>query len=396
MATSMQLHKGEVTTRLDLSNCLAVAVNLEVLHLGLLEVFVTRPLKLLSPGLVSKPVADIIGIAGIDQDRYLSKDAGNDTVVRLHPVTLEQEVAVDVKVAGLVRGDFSAQGLHDLLLIEILLNPVEFVVAQRVATARLANVVDILASALIRANHGIVAVDGGRDARPDRLGLVAVLDEAGAARVGVVHGLALALVQDSGPATLSTGHGPVVLVLGQAIGEAIADENGLQVDVALLVGQNLRGKDGNVVSSIGFARDVEALLGVLRKLLEEEGEQGVDVLASCDGVADLATRVGEADVDGLVEKDDGSIAVPRIVVVLDLAFLCDGGRAQLHEETGQRGAAGPTIEPEHDGIVLGVVSRLKEPWWLLAGGSKVGGWERSYSRTNACPRGRRPGSRCTA
>ncbi len=177
-------------------------------------------------------------------------------------------------------------------------------------TARLADIIDVLASALVRSNHSVVTVDGGRHARPDRLRFVAVLNEAGTARVGIVHGLALALIQDGGPATFSACHGAVVLVLGQTIGETIANEDRLQVDVALLMRQDLGGEDGDIVSSVRFAGDVEWLLRVLGELLEEESEESIDVLASCDRVADLATRVGIADVDGLVKEDDGSIVVP--------------------------------------------------------------------------------------
>lgn len=253
----------------------------------------------------------------------------------LHPVTLEKEVAVDIEIARLVGRDLSTNSLHNLLLVEVALYPVKLIVAQRVATARLANIVDVLASALVWANHGIVAVDGGRDARPDRLGFVAILNQAGTAGVSVVHGLARTLVEDSRPATLTTGHGTVVLVLCQTIGQTIADKDGLEVDVALLVRQDLRCEDGDVVTSIGLARDVEALLGVLGELLEEEGKQGVDVLAGGDGVADRAARVRVANVDRLVEEDDGGVGVPRVGVVLDLLVFCDGGGTKLHEKAGQ-------------------------------------------------------------
>lgn len=50
-------------------------------------------------------------------------------------------------------------------------------------------------------------------------------------------------------------------------------------------------------------------------------------------------------------------------VELDLDVLVDAGGAELHEETGQGRATGATVEPEDDGIVLGIVSRFKEPCW---------------------------------
>lgn len=45
-------------------------------------------------------------------------------------------------------------------------------------------------------------------------------------------------------------------------------------------------------------------MGVLRELLEKKSEEGVNVLASSNGVADGASAVGIAGVDRLVEEDD--------------------------------------------------------------------------------------------
>ena len=291
VATSVEAHEGEVAAGLDLADLLAVAVDVEVLHGGVLEALLAGPLERLGPGLVAEPVADVVGVAGVDEDGDLLEDAGDDAVEGLHPVAAEEEVAVDVEVAGFVVADLGADGLHDLLLVEEALYPVELVVAEAVAAARLANVVNILASALVGADHGVVAVDGCGHTAPDGLRAVAVLDQAQAAGQSVVHGPAGALVQDSGPATVTTSHRAVLRVLGKAIGETVADQDRLEVDVALLVRQNLRGKHGDVVASVRLARDVEALLRVLGKLLEEECEKGVNVLAGGNCVADRATRV---------------------------------------------------------------------------------------------------------
>lgn len=66
--------------------------------------------------------------------------------------------------------------------------------------------------------------------------------------------------------------------------------------------------------SIALSRDVEILMRVLGELLEEEGEEGVDVLASSDGVRDGGTGVGEPGVYGLVEEDDRGVVVPAVRV----------------------------------------------------------------------------------
>jgi hypothetical protein len=162
-------------------------------------------------------------------------------------------------------------------------------------------------------------------------------------------------------ATLTTGHGTVVSVLGKAVSETVTNEHTLEVDVALLMLQDLVGKDRDVVASIRLSSNVEILLSILRELLEEEGEEGIDVLAGSNSVAHTSTAVRVTNIDGLVEEDDGSIVVPCGGVVDELELLVNRGRAQLKEETCERGAAWATVEPEDNWVVLGVVAGLEEP-----------------------------------
>lgn len=336
--------------------------HLELSNWSLSELLALLPLQSIRPGLVTEPVANEISITSINQDWDLLKDSWHKTVERLHPVTLEEEVAVDVKVARVVRRHLNTKGLHNLFLVEVLGNPSKSWVAEIVVVLALAtDIIDVLAGALVWANHGVVAVDGGWDAGPDGLGLVALLDQGLAAWEGVVHGAALGLVEDSWVATVTAGHWAVVVVLGKWIGQAVTDEDGLEVDVALLVGKDLRGEDWNVVASVGLSGNVEILLGVLWELLEEEGQKGVDVLARCNGVGDAGSRVGVADINWLVEEDDGGVVVPRVWVVVDLELLVEGGWAELDEHTSEGRAAWATVEPEDDWVVLWVVARLEEP-----------------------------------
>ena len=94
--------------------------------------------------------------------------------------------------------------------------------------------------------------------------------------------------------------------------------------------QDLRRENGNVVAGVGLAGDMKVLLSVLGELLEEEGEQGVDVLACSDGVGDAVAGVREADVDGLVEEDDVRVGVPAVFVVGEVApFVCDAAWAEF-------------------------------------------------------------------
>lgn len=188
-----------------------------------------------------------------------------------------------------------------------------------------------MARALVRTDDGVVAVDTGGDAGPDAAGAVAAFDEGFAAREGVVHGLAFAFAEHGGPAAGAAGHGTVVVVLRQAVGEAVADEDGFEVDVALFVGEDLGGEDGDVVSGIGFAGDVEVLVGVFRECLEKEGEEGVDVFTGGDGVGDGGAAVGEAGVDGLVKEDDAGVGVPAVGIWDNVKVFVDGRRAEFEE-----------------------------------------------------------------
>lgn len=353
-------HECEVPARLECASLLLA--KLEILGLGGIEAALALPLQRLSPGPVAEPVADIIRIAGVDQDWDLLEDAGDEAVEWLHPVALEQEVAVDVEVARVVRRDLSAKCVDHILLVEVLGDPAQRAVAEVGGVLALtADVVDVLAGALVGPDERVVAVDAGGHAGPHALALVAVLDQGLAAGEGVVHSLAFAVVENSRPAAVTAGHGLVVLVLGQAVGEAVADEDGLDVDIALLVRENLGSEDWDVVAGIRLTRNVEILGRILGELLEEEGEEGIDILAGGDGVADGASTVGIAYVDGLIEEDDGSVGIPGVWVAVKLELLIKRCWAKLEEESGERRAAWAAVEPENDGIILGVVARLEEP-----------------------------------
>lgn len=117
------------------------------------------------------------------------------------------DLPIDVKVARVVLADLGTESLHDLVLVEILADPSEFFVAEVATLALLAHVVDVLAGPLVRSDESIVAVDRGGNTRPNGLAVVAVLNQALAARKGIIHGLALAFVEDSRPATdtITTG-----------------------------------------------------------------------------------------------------------------------------------------------------------------------------------------------
>lgn len=327
MATAVESHESEVAVGLDLADLLAgvlVLLNDKVFQLQASVLLLTGPLKGLGPGLVAEPVADEVGVTCVDEDWDLLKESGNKAVVGLHPVTVEQEVAVDVEVARVVAIDLSTKCLTHVSLVEILADIAHALVAQvRLIFTLATDIVDVLAGALVGSQQSVVAVDGGGDTDPGTLAVVTSFNHLLATGESIVHGLAAALIKNGRVSTITTGHGAVVLVLSETIGQTISDENRLQVDVALLVGENLGSKHGNVMTGIRLASDVEVLLSVFRELLEEQGQKSIDVLAGSDGVANSAATVRVTDIDRLVQEDHGSIGVPRVVVVDSLDLSVD-------------------------------------------------------------------------
>jgi hypothetical protein len=182
------------------------------------------------------PTANIVGITSIDENRDLFKYSWDQTMERQHPVAGEQEISVNIEVAAVIFADFGTKLRHDSLLIQILADPAKSGIAQvaRVLTFS-AHIIDIVPGLLIRTNQCIIAVDAGRDARPNALRVVAVLNELLAAWQGVIHGLAFALIKYAGPCAVTASLRPVVCVLRVTIGETVTNQNRLYVDIPLLV-----------------------------------------------------------------------------------------------------------------------------------------------------------------
>lgn len=265
---------------------------------------------------------------------------------RLRPITLEQEIPIDICVAAFVVLDLSSNCLDDVGLVEILADPGGLGVAKVfLVLALLADIVYVVSSALERANHSIITIDSTGDTGPHALGVVAALDERLATREGVVHRLTLTLVEHRIVATLTTSHWAVLSILGPRVRQTITNGNALQVDVTVLMRQDLRGEDGNVVTSIRLSSNVEGLLSVLGEVVEEQGQESVDVLAGGDSVVDGVAAVGVASIDRLVDEDDRGIAVPGVFVVLERAVFLDAGGTQFHEESHHGRAAGAAVEP---------------------------------------------------
>jgi hypothetical protein len=333
VAGLVDAHEGEVSAALDLTVLLATA-DLERLKLSIIEALLSRPDKLLGPCLVAEPVADEIGIASVDENGDLLEELRYQQVEWLGPIAIEQERTVYIGIAAIVRLNLGTHSLHDRRLVEVFRDPLGLGIAQvRLVLALLTNIVNVVPRLLEGAKHGVVTVDGARNTVPGALRVVAALNERLASGEGIVHGLARALVQNRSvfAAVIATSHGTIVSILRLWVRQAVSDGNTLEVDVAVLVRQDLGCENGDVVAGIRLTRDVEGLLGVLWEVVEEESQKGVDILARSDGVGDRSSAVRVSGVDGLVNEDDGGIAVPRVVVELELALRIDAGGSQFHE-----------------------------------------------------------------
>ena len=371
MAGGVNPHKGEIALALDLANLVAVTTKLQRGAANFLVGLASRPLESVGPCGVAQPVADEISITSVDQDRNLVENVGDKSVERLHPIAREEEVSVDVRVATIIAVDLRSQSLHDFWLVQVLVDPSKLGVAQIPILARHTHIVWVLASLLVRRKNGVVAVDGCRNTGPNTAAIITALNQRQAARQGVVHGLASALVHDGWPATISTRHGSVIFILGKTVGKSIANHDGFEIDIGLLMPLYFSSEYWNVMSSVRFACNVEILMGILWKLLEEQGQESIDVLACSDCVADRASAVREPSVDRLIEEDDGRIRIPGVRVVHELDLLVHGSWTKLEEKTRERTAAWSAIEPEDDRVFRRVVAGLEEPYFL----------ELAYART---------------
>lgn len=361
-----------------------VAVGEPLLVLLLLQLGLTRPGELQSPGLVTHPVANEIGITRVQQDTdTILEQWGHHVVEGLHPVALEHEAHVDLHVARLVLIDLDSKRSLDILLVQVVLDSVQNRVAEStVALALFADIVGVLLGHLVGGDHLLVAVGGGGQAAEDRVGIVASLDQVGAGWVRISHLVAGGIVQDRA-VRVAAGHLGVVLVLDLGISETVANEEGGEVDVLdtwrtvqggrheLVLSVDLLTNGRDVVTGVGLSSDVEVEALVLWELLEEDLEESIDILGGGEGVGDRVT-VREANVGGLVQEDDGRVRGPRVGVEDSAgAILLDSAGAELHEETGQGRASWAAVEPEGQGVGLGFVAGLEEPEEEVLIGSNI-------------------------
>ena len=144
MTSTKNLKEGEVPTVLDLA-ILVTIIELDVVDASLVEGLLTRPLKSLSPSLVSEPVADKVRITSIYQNWDLFKDTWDKTVEWLHPFALEKEVSIDIEVAAIIAADFDTKFLLDFFLVQIFADIAKSRIAKIAGVFALAtDIIDIL------------------------------------------------------------------------------------------------------------------------------------------------------------------------------------------------------------------------------------------------------------
>lgn len=234
MAGAVDLHESKVARRFNLA--VLLTISLERRELSAFVFLVAGPLELVGPSLIAKPVADEISVTGVDENGDLLQDTGHKEVEWLHPVTFEEEVTVDVEIAAIVAIDsLDTESSHDVPLVQVLVNVAQTRIAEAAALAIYAHIIRVAARLLVGPENLVVAVNRSRYTAEPALAFVAAADHRLAAGQGIVHRLALALTQNGVVAAFTAGHGAVVGVLGVGVSQTVTDQDGLEVDVAVLV-----------------------------------------------------------------------------------------------------------------------------------------------------------------
>lgn len=168
------------------------------------------------------------------------------------------------------------------------------------------------------------------------------------------------------------------------ISHAVSDHNRLEVDGLLLgcdeglvVVVHGRRKDWEVSTAVGLPGHVELAALKLLEGIEENGDEGSNVLACFLGSTDHLAVLGltETDVDWLINKEDVGTLVPRVIVdlcVIDiLGVVVDCAGTELHEQADGGGAARATVDPHDHRVFLWLVSGLEEVEEQLLAASSV-------------------------
>lgn len=152
----------------------------------------------------------------------------------------------------------------------------------------------------------------------------------------------------------------VLLVGGN---QTVTDGGTSELNPGVVLGDNLSTDGGDVVTCIRFTSDEELSTLVF-------SETGVETLQELpEIVSDLGFVVGEfveadsavASTDGLINKNDVGVGVPRVGVGGEGEIVIDLVGTIFGEETSDGRATGTTIQPDDEGISRGVGSRVELP-----------------------------------
>ena len=168
---------------------------------------------------------DIPKTYGVDEYGHLFKDPWDQAVKRHHPVTSKQKITIDIKIATVVCFYLCSKGFHDLWLIEPFGDPSKLAVTERSVFAWNADIVRVLSCSLVGSDDGVVAVNCRWNTGPNTFAVVAGFNKGLTPGECIIHSLALAIFHYSWPTTFAACHRPVVLVLRQAVGQSIADQD---------------------------------------------------------------------------------------------------------------------------------------------------------------------------
>ena len=376
VASVVHLHEGEASRRTDHTRRLAVHVPRHV-H-GVVEGTLSRPGHVECPGLVAEPVADVVLVTSVDLHTDASGELlGDVLLVVAELVSNHAKGHLLVAVLPSHVGRDSKLGTHRVLSKEGL--HVGEVVAKGLDRTLDAHVVHVLAAQCERLHkcdvaevHGLDALVGRVDTRCLGGHVVARPDEPLALGHGKLHDLVHGGVHGGGVAVGGCSHVGVLGVLHLRVHKTVSDRASVQVDDELALLRHLvllpdalcDGRD--VVSCVRLTEDVERQVLVLRVCLVELLQEVVHVAGDHVLVLVEASSPREAGSGGLVNVDEGGVVVPAVgVQCRALAVLVHLAGSVLSEQRNLRRATRSSSQPQHDGVLGGVVARLKAPVEVL-------------------------------
>ena len=337
------------------------AVDGPLLVVGGVEVLLAAPLSLSGPGLTTAPVADPILVTGVDEDLNLGlvEDLSNLRHKVGHPVS--EEVGVNELVALNPLAVRDTKGGLDVSTVKENIRLAEIVTERRLG-ARLTDVIHV--------ELGVerVAKDGLREDLAELEGskttflggvVLRLVDKA----LAGLHAADHDIFPRFGDEAVLVGEGSVRGVLGEWVGETVADGHTLKVQVHIGGGEGeVVGNGGDVMAGVRLTSDVEVTASELGVLLNEATEHDGHILGDLSlGLGIMEATLGEAGADGLIDVEQVGDLVPGVFVALEGRVLVELVGTVLVEESDLRGAAGAASEPQDERVGGGGTAGVEQP-----------------------------------